>query len=774
MKSYFANNLKSLLVAIFGIGLISMGFTAVEVAPAFDVSLPAESGESESVEYGDFEFSENEQIAALLASPAFVNTEFCLYTTIPKNLDQKLVVIKSLYQIVEKCTTFKKDVGVFIKALAKYSTIQAEVSTKRHIAIACAFTHLFNVIQKNDEYLQFFIAGDEQAKEKFNQWMQDDELLRKILSQESRIAFIDLLQQVHPAIVKWLPGVSARISVEQQLKEKLAPAEKVSGEVSASQEFLASVSKIEKAQTIVEQSAEPQLPIDHPENFLPVELMNTTGFPDSEVYVFIKAAQESDGKDCVLKLPKGSSKMVCELVTGQTDLASCNYRLSDIPRINGRIILYVPKTISGRVYLSVGRPMELQIDQRTTRICDPDGFKPRDPNYYTIYDKVEYSYTNAGTWVNPTAVDFVCIPIHIEQDGAVSEVKAAGFTRPRDVIFADIQRTLEGSSSKEWQKLALRFRGTILRIMAPGKAMVETMPGANPFSTRYLNGEGSLFNYTDFVWSYYKLNTIGIDASELKAIFAIGDRSPDNYIFFGSVNANNEFVFKNKAGTFTETIAKPRTSIPFFAGAQESFDAPNNTPRAIIVRELTSAFEVGLLPSPSGIILSKEYFISNRSKFYKLNPLLPSEATAGGPWYDLYSEGLHKAAAGMPVYTFAYDDALAQDGTLHDDKGKKPSLVKITLGHLSGMTLPEPEKDDNLYQVKFIIPDSLHVIHEGKTLKTNDELQNIKVPISLNINGKVVDLYLDPMIVKPASQNSEGIVVERQGKNVTIIFPSSY
>ncbi len=257
-------------------------------------------------------------------------------------------------------------------------------------------------------------------------------------------------------------------------------------------------------------------------------------------------------------------------------------------------------------------------------------------------------------------------------------------------------------------------------------------------------------------------------------IVAIGNGSPDNYLFFGTVNSNNDFVFTNKAGTYTEVIAKPRTSIPFFAGAQESFDAPNNTPRAIIVRELTSSFEVGLLPAPSGIILSKKYFVSNRSRFYTTNPLLPDEAKSTGPWYDLYSQALHKAAKKSPVYTFAYDDALAQDGTLHDSNGKKPSLVQITIGNLSGIEIPKPEKDSNLYQVKFILPPTLKVLHEGRPLKDQEELKDAKMPIALEVNGKPINLYVDPVIVKPSYQAAEGIVVNRNDKNVTIIFPGAF
>ena len=600
----------------------------------------------------------------------------------------------------------------------------------------------------------------------------------------------------------------------------------------------------------------PTIPTLQVKGYFPLEIINGTKRSDLEVYVFIKAAQEKASeleldKDCVLSLDSatepssGLPKMSVQLITTAGDVSQYNYAFSKLPKTSdGRCILLVPPTISGRVYFSVGNPMIMQAKKdanKTLRIGDPDGFKPRDPNYYTLYDKVEYTFTNDGTWLNPTAVDFVSLPIHVEQPDATSPIKSAGFAGSRTAIFESIKGTLTaGAVSPEWSKLVLPFRGTDLRIMAPGKAMVKDMPGANPFNTRYLNAGIPPFNtydpdagisasesYTDYLWEYYKKHTLAVNAIELKGKFkirqnpaeetnedfqffgsvnsdnefvftnntathaetwaelilkfeipflvgaqesddapkntlievimrelssafafsyidflwnyykadisgktkklgintikdlgaiAIGDKSPGNYLFWGSV-IGNDFVFTNEANSYKENgkddgviIAKPSTSIPFFAGAQESFNAANNTPRAIIVRELTSAFEVGLLPAHPDTILNKDYFIKAKTYpgFYKTNEYLPEKAKAGrGPWYDLYSKALHEAAGESPVYTFAYDDALAQDGTLTDSSGLKPHLAQITIGDLTGVTIPNPKIDTNQYGIKYIVPSGL-------------------------------------------------------------------
>ncbi|MCX7343072.1 MAG: beta-1,3-glucanase family protein, partial [Proteobacteria bacterium] len=298
----------------------------------------------------------------------------------------------------------------------------------------------------------------------------------------------------------------------------------------------------------------PTVPTLQVEGYFPLEIINGTKRDDSEVYVFIKAAQESDGRDCVFKrfgdtdngVQLRAEPITEAMVTDYSILPDYNYRLDTLTKTSdGRRILLVPPTISGRVYFSVGNPMIMQakVDANgMLRIGDPDGFKPRDPNYYTLYDKVEYTFTAGrtwltptavgGTWLNPTAVDFVSLPIHIKQPGAVSEIKEAGFAGARTAIFESIKGTLTaGAVSPEWSKLVLPFRGTDLRIMAPGKAMAKGVPGANPFNTRYLNAGIPPFNtydpdagisasesYTDYLWEYYKTHQLVVDATEIREL----------------------------------------------------------------------------------------------------------------------------------------------------------------------------------------------------------------------------------------------------------------
>lgn len=506
----------------------------------------------------------------------------------------------------------------------------------------------------------------------------------------------------------------------------------------------------------------------------PLELINNSRIADdNNVYVMIKALNPSTGQDCFIHFDTHTGQGSCEDVTGSTEPSHYSYKLADFPQDNGKHKVYLPKVASGRIYFSLGYPMDMFVDSNSHKIIDPDGFKPRDSNYYTLYDKVEFSYTDAGTWINPTAVDFFSIPLSIEQAGSLPETKA-GLSEKRTTIIDTIQNVFaanDKTQAKAWNSLFLNYSddkkpSTLLRFMAPGKAMVKDVPGTQPFDPNYLaNTQTYGFNYIDTLWDYYTRNSVVINCSEIRSFFPL-----DNYIFTGRV-VGDQFVFTNQTGSYQETIDKPKESRVFFAGAGIPFNAPNNTPKAVIVRQLTSAFEVGLLPAKDSQLIDANYFKDTRGSFYQNNPLLPQ--TAQGPWYDLYSKALHSFGQEQPIYTFAYDDALGQDGTLHDPNGTNPSPAVITVGDMSGSTIPNPYQDDTVYTVTPIIGENTEVIYNGQKLVYGVPVTGVKIPFHVKMNGQDTYIYIKHPIVRPYVKDADGIVINHQAgsSNAEIIFP---
>jgi len=258
--------------------------------------------------------------------------------------------------------------------------------------------------------------------------------------------------------------------------------------------------------------------------------------------------------------------------------------------------------------------------------------------YHALYDKIEFTYlSNGQTYINPTAVDCLSLPLSIQQGG-----KTFGMTTPRSTMFANMQKMFTTAGySPEWARLIIKDQnGSILRVVAPGR-------DDNYFDATYLN------DYIPALWNYYKTHTLSIDCSELTTLVpGLG-----NYTFKGQVDSNNNFVFSN--GSTTETIGQP-TSDNFFLAAQGVFDAQNATVRSVLVRNVCAAWSVGLLPAPDNAVLNAAYYQQNKAQFYNDNTLLPTTGSKR-PWYNLYAKAIHQLSSS--IYAWAYDDAIGLDGT---------------------------------------------------------------------------------------------------------------
>ena len=499
----------------------------------------------------------------------------------------------------------------------------------------------------------------------------------------------------------------------------------------------------------------------------PILIKNESGIDDEHTFLLIKAEKldasgQTTGENCYMNF-KSDGYATCEISSALFNSFDATVRLSSLPEDSqGLRKVYLPQSASGRMYFSYKYPMDLTLDQKTNKIVDADGFMPKDSNYYTLYDKVEYTFNNLGTWMNPTAVDFFSLPIRITQSGS-AHYQTTGLGYSRGVIFNDLIQNVNNdnpNTSPEWNKLFLSFisdnnNETILRFISPGKAMINTIADTDPFdeyiftnATKYgVNGQ----SYVDEIWDHYKTKTLNIDISELQQV------GPNTYCR-GQVNSSSlDFVFTCDNGE-TVVLPKQTSSRPFFSGAVGDFDATNNTPKAIIVREFSSASVVGLLPAPDGVVLNRQYFDANKHKYYLKN-------TSSAQHYDLYAKALHSFGNDHPIYTFAYDDALAQDGTLHDPtpNGENPSTAVITLGAVNQdiNNLPNVFKEDNKnYHIRVVIPNNqagqpmlsitLNKKDGSRIVLASNQNYVVKSPMEMDITNlanameyKRINLYLN-------------------------------
>ncbi len=515
----------------------------------------------------------------------------------------------------------------------------------------------------------------------------------------------------------------------------------------------------------------------------PIDFINNAQIvDDKDVFVTIKATN-NEKKQCLVEIKDNIG--VCKTVTAETNALDYSYRLTDLSRNqDGSYEFNLTQMYSARVYLSVKYPLQLYIDSSNPgaiAIIDPDGFKTRDANYYTVYDKFEFTYNNGGMWMNPTAVDFFSIPLQISMPTSTSAFQQAGLSDSRSEILNKVKGIFdEVGAREEWNKLFLKFGedDAVLRVMSPGKAMIDTGPGSNPvFAPNYLSSDKFGLNYIEYVWDYYspeKGNKIKIDYSELAGDRDFQPKLSNEYIFEGHTEGD-KFIFSNQGNEKSIEIVKPH-SISFFAGAQGSFSFPNHSIGAIIARELTSAFDAGLLPAEDDALLKKSYFESKKGEFYKANPNIKGDNSS--PWYDVYSKAFH-SFEGQPVYTFAYDDALGQDGTLRNPNKDAIGKVTVKIGDLSGLNIPNPYEDSLKYTVTVNLGKNgneayYNLVYNGQTIIPGPStiLRDVSSPLKVKFNSVDQEIYLKHHMVEPYNPITDGIVIIKNSQDsVTVNFP---
>jgi len=429
------------------------------------------------------------------------------------------------------------------------------------------------------------------------------------------------------------------------------------------------------------------------EGYYPLKIVNKAANSKNvtSTYILLLAQDwTAQANSCVLNLTYDATRnaQVASLVqiTNNTNSKDYTYAVDSLQGYDTTtqsVLIYIPHLQSGRCMVSMNYKLYMPPVTGATgsvSLQDPSVSDTTDVNYDIIYDKFEFTYDttspgNGCVYINPTAVDFFSIPIKLERDtvssGNINNLK-------RDAIVTTIMNTLNQydlTPTKKWQSLIVKDSTSVIRMVSP--SLAET------FDASYL--QGSSYNYVDTLIKYYKTNTLYVDCSEIGAGY-----------YGGKIDSNNNWNFTNGTNTTSINMNIVKTT-NFFGPGTVPFDTPNKTVKSILVKNITSAFTVNMLPCVNKDTLEKPFSSTN---FYKTNPRQNSPAGIG-PWYNLYTRAIHEAI-GNSIYGFAYDDVLGQDGTLSGRDTTK--AITATIGDLGSMYIP-PHKE------------ILHVY--AATLKTN-------------------------------------------------------
>jgi hypothetical protein len=442
--------------------------------------------------------------------------------------------------------------------------------------------------------------------------------------------------------------------------------------------------------------------------YYPIKLVNNTNSGnnnvDSVFIIFTCQDYTTNAYHSVLQLNYDSVRkaQVASIVriASTTNAGNYSYRLDKLQgydAVSKSVKIFIPHLQSGRATISLNYPLSMypviaNAADTDYSFVQPSTSNPSDNNYYRFFDKFEFSYTQNNTlYIDPTAVDFFCIPINIHDTKNQNSGAPLGINR--DFIMSSIRRTFKSTSSHaSWDSLFLKqFNDTtIVRVNSPSNTL---------FSPNYLSN-GS-FNYIDSLIKFYQNNSVVIDCSALRdsngAVYKFYNYSdsvtpannPGAYLFTGKINSRKKWVFKNNPSggfrvmTDSSINMDSVTSWDFFGPGVSPFATVNYTVQSILVEKLTGAFTVGLLPAPNGQKLDSAY-LQNTSAYYQPNKQLHNTTT--GPWYNLYTQALHKVIP--QIYAFAFDDLLGQSGTL--TSSDNTDTVTITLGNMGNINVMPP------------------------------------------------------------------------------------
>ncbi len=303
------------------------------------------------------------------------------------------------------------------------------------------------------------------------------------------------------------------------------------------------------------------------------------------------------------------------------------------PGNGGSTTIRFPRGFSGRAYFSFGEKLKFFLTP--DGLVQPAPWASGDANYNILFDWSEFTYNDAGLWLNSSQVDMFAVPHAVTVTGASGVTKRTG-----DVVSNGRNNVINSIRAQAgWANTVYtRGDGTVLRALAPGKAA-----GAGLFSATYLD------SYINSAWSAY--------ASKTLTVVPFGDQP--NTRFFGRTSGT-VMNFTNSAGQQVASFQRPTSAHVW--GCDGNLHAPNDLVVGPIARTLCAALNRGTL----GTIDTQPSL--NAAQFYQNNPT------------NQYAKIIHANMVDGKAYAFAFDDVGAFESLVHDGDPRSASIILSPFG----------------------------------------------------------------------------------------------
>jgi hypothetical protein len=281
---------------------------------------------------------------------------------------------------------------------------------------------------------------------------------------------------------------------------------------------------------------------------------------------------------------------------------------------------------SGRLYLSVGAPLLLRVDETTGGLVQPDPANPMDPNRSIRFDWIEFTLDGSGFHGNTTCVDQFGLPIAmtlIDRADPARPVGQVGITEARSALFKAYRAAMPAG-------FAALTDPQDLRIVAPAHG---GFAGAGP-ERDYLQP------YIDQMWTRYRSEPLEL--------------TPDEGRFTGRVDPQDRIVFTREGDAAAYLIQGKPTSQEAFLG--NGVLARGNALEKVLGAQIAAMLNRHVLERPRAW--------REAAGYYQQDPC------------NRYAQFWHEHSLGQLAYGFSYDDVNGQSPSL-----ATPAPLEIRLAY---------------------------------------------------------------------------------------------
>jgi hypothetical protein len=269
-----------------------------------------------------------------------------------------------------------------------------------------------------------------------------------------------------------------------------------------------------------------------------------------------------------------------------------------------------PRLDSGRIYLSLGEPLLLRVDEASGGLVQPDPGNPDDPNRAIHFDWIELTLDASGCHANTTTVDRFGLPLTLEltgRDDPARRLGPVGLSESRAALL---------------QAFAAEVPEPFRALADPGGRWI-TAPG-------HAAGLGGTFDgYLAGLWQRYRTEDLLL--------------TPDEGTFTGRVDPDDRLVFTRPGDPSTYVVeGRPSSAEVFLCNGVL---ARGNPLERVLGAQLAALINRHLLATPRRWREPEAY--------YRQDPC------------NHYARFFHRHGLAGLAYGFPYDDVNDQSPSLY-------------------------------------------------------------------------------------------------------------